>query len=189
MSEPIIIVSGVPRSGTSLAMQMLRAGGVPTFTDGVRKADESNPQGYLELEKVRSLPTDRSWLPEVSGQAVKVIHSLLKYLPAEYTYSVVFMHRNLQEVVISQKSMLSRLGKKGGLITDDQLMRIFEKEVEQVLTSLRSASNIRLLELDYSSLLDDPLQAAGSIGEFLQRPLHLEEMVKVVDPALYRSRT
>ena len=112
-SQPIVIVSGLPRSGTSMMMKMLEAGGIPLLTDSIRQADEDNPKGYYEFERAKKLPDgDTAWLKEARGKAVKIIAALLMELPQGYTYQVLFMHRNIQEVLASQSKMLARRGEE-----------------------------------------------------------------------------
>src|SRR3990167_393038 len=98
----IVIVSGLPRSGTSLMMQMLRAGGMSLLIDDQRPADADNPHGYWEYEPVKRLQHDNSWLPQAEGKAVKVVSALLQYLPPRHTYKIIVMHRPMQEVLASQ---------------------------------------------------------------------------------------
>ncbi len=121
LGEAIIVVSGLPRSGTSMTMKMLVEGGIAVLTDGIRAADESNPEGYYEFEKVKQLDKagDLSWLNEARGKAVKIISYLLQRLPDTFDYRVIFMHRDLHEVIASQNRMLERLGEKKGDLPDD----------------------------------------------------------------------
>ena len=141
--EPVIVVSGLPRSGTSMLMKMLEAGGVQVFTDGIRQADEDNPRGYFELEKVKNLQkqTDRSWLREARGKAVKVISQLLPELPPENTYKVLFINRNLHEVIASQNKMLLRRGEKVDPASDERMRGLFEKHLEKTKSWLTRTNN------------------------------------------------
>src|SRR5262245_15575927 len=111
MSAEIIVVSGLPRSGTSLMMQMLDNGGIEVVTDNVRAADTDNPRGYYELEKVKRVKQDASWLPQARGKAFKMVSQLLYDLPASERYLVVFMERDFDEMLLSQEKMLQRLGR------------------------------------------------------------------------------
>src|SRR5687768_1736541 len=108
--DVITVVSGLPRSGTSMMMKMLEAGGLEPVVDHVRKPDEDNPKGYYEFERVKALENDREWLPEAKGKFVKVISMLLRHLPADHRFKVIFMQRNMPEVLASQKKMLVRRG-------------------------------------------------------------------------------
>ena len=126
---PVTVVSGLPRSGTSLAMQMIHAGGIPALTDGQRTSDDSNPRGYFELERVKQLKQDKSWLDEAAGKVVKVIHLLLAELPDDRPYRVVFMQRDLREVVQSQATMLARSGRPGGQLAPERLIAVYEQQL------------------------------------------------------------
>ena len=188
--EPIIVVSGLPRSGTSMAMKMLDAGGIPLVTDEVRLPDEDNPQGYFELASVKGLgeQDDKSWLAEARGKAVKVIAHLLRELPDHHAYRVIFMNRHVQEVIHSQNKMLTRRGEE--FSGDDQkVITLFEQHLRLIRPWLRKQQNISVLDLHYSKVVKDPLQGAAQIAGFLKTDLDQERMASVVDPSLYRNRT
>ncbi len=188
--EPIIVVSGLPRSGTSMAMKMLDAGGIPLITDEVRVPDEDNPKGYFELESVKSLgeQDDKSWLVEARGKAVKIISHLLRELPDQHAYRVIFMNRHVQEVIRSQNKMLTRRGEE--LSGDDQnVTTLFEQHLRLIRSWLRKQQNISVLDLHYSNVVREPLQGAAQIVGFLKTDLDQERMASVVDPSLYRNRT
>ena len=106
----ITIVSGLPRSGTSMMMRMLEAGGMPVITDNLRTADDDNPRGYFEFEPAKKTKDDPSWLNAAEGKAVKMIYKLLYDLPDRLEYRVLIMRRNMQEVLTSQRKMLDRMG-------------------------------------------------------------------------------
>ena len=187
--DPIIVVSGLPRSGTSMAMKMLGAGGVELLTDEVRRPDADNPRGYFELEGVKSLgnQADKSWLGGARGKAVKVISHLLMELPEENAYRVVFMNRRIQEVIRSQNKMLTRRGE--ALSGDDRkVASLFRQHLAQLRPWLRKQHNFAVLELDYSEVVVDPRRGAARIAHFLERELDLEAMAAAVDPRLYRNR-
>jgi hypothetical protein len=189
-SEPVIVVSGLPRSGTSMLMKMLEAGGVTVFTDGVRQADEDNPRGYFELEKVKNLQkqTDKGWLREARGKAVKVISQLLPELPPENTYRVLFVNRNLQEVMASQNKMLVRRGEKVDSAADDRMRGLFEKHLQKTKTWLQSSRRFEVLELEYGDVVANPLVHSRRICQFLGRDLDAEKMAGAVEASLYRNR-
>lgn len=187
-STPIVVVSGLPRSGTSLMMQMLAAGGVPPLTDEIRTPDPDNPRGYLEFERVKQLKADATWLAEASGKAVKIIHLLLMDLPDTQRYDVVFMERDLSEVISSQAAMLARSGRPGAALPADRLAAMYETQLRTVRQWLASRSHFRVEFVQYSSLVADPVQNAERIQQFLARPLHTAAMAAAVDPALYRNR-
>ncbi|SMF97097.1 Tetratricopeptide repeat-containing protein [Methylomagnum ishizawai] len=187
----IVVVSGLPRSGTSMMMQMLAAGGLPLLTDGERAADANNPRGYLELEAVKRLgrDTDTGWLDAAQGQAVKIVAPLLPHLPMGHSYRIVFMERPLQEIVASQAAMLTKLGKTGGNLSERQLATAYLKQVDQVRTMLAAhPERVRVLAVDYRTALDEPVATAARINRFLGGGLDLAAMAGVVDPALHRQR-
>src|SRR5919108_5001430 len=139
--RPIIVVSGLPRSGTSMAMKMLHAGGLEVVTDGLREADDSNPKGYFELEAVKELDKDgdTAWLRDARGKAVKIISFLLTFLPDEHDYRVVFMQRDLHEVLASQNKMLLQRSERPGTPDEDAQMRQhYEKHLAKVHRFLAS---------------------------------------------------
>lgn len=183
----IVIVSGLPRSGTSLVMQMLAAGGYSILTDNRRVADEDNPRGYLEFEQVKALERDQSWLPEAEGKAVKIVSFLLTKLPATFDYRVIFVRRDLNEVIRSQEKMLQRRGQPPG--PDAATMTShFEKHLKTVDDWLSRQSHFQTLNCLHADLIREPRRVAGQIAEFLQTPLDVEAMISVVDPSLHRQR-
>jgi len=190
VSQPsfVTIVSGLPRSGTSLMMQMLSAGGIPPLTDEIRVADEDNPRGYLEFERVKQIRQDKSWLDEAAGRVVKMVHLLLYDLPQDRPYRVVFMRRNLDEVLASQRKMLTRQGKAGAQLPEEQLRKVFEDQVRKVTSWLTTQPNVKSIEVTYHELIADPRGHAARLNEFLGGGLDVEAMVGAVDPALYRNR-
>jgi len=187
--RPVIIVSGLPRSGTSMAMKMLQAGGMSLVVDHVREADEDNPKGYFEDERVKDLAkmVDKTWLRNARGHVIKVVSSLLQYLPAENFYKVVFMRRNLHEVLASQAKMLDRRGESND--TDDQAMlAMYENHLEKVEFQLRFRDHFETLYVNYSDVVADPEREAARINGFFGGRLDERKMVEAVDPNLYRNR-
>ena len=187
--DPIVVVSGLPRSGTSMTMKMLEAGGMKPVTDDVRSADEDNPRGYFEDERVKDLGhmEDRSWLRAARGKVIKVVSSLLQHLPDDNFYKVIFMRRNLHEVLASQAKMLDRRG-EAPQTSDDELIKMFESHLEKVEFQLRFRPWFEALYLDHRSVLSDPAGAARTINEFLGGKLDERRMAEAVDPNLYRNR-
>jgi hypothetical protein len=185
----VTIVSGLPRSGTSLIMQMLQAGGMSLLTDARRAADQHNPRGYFELEAVKSSLADVSWLEGAEGRVVKVIHILLRHLPEDRNYRVIFMLRDLKEVIASQRAMLNGTGRSGAAIPDDKLAAVFERQLLELREWLAVRPNFRVLYLSYREVLEDPLAAAQKISAFLDRELDTPAMAMAVDRALYRQRS
>jgi hypothetical protein len=189
-ATPIVVVSGLPRSGTSMMMRMLEAGGLPILTDEVRRADADNPEGYFEFERVKQLDKgDRDWLSEAQGKAVKVISALLEHLPPDHAYRVIFMHRHMEEILASQRKMLERRGGPASEANDARLAALFEKHLARVQAWLAAQPNMTVLDVDYNALLSDPLSQSQAISRFLDGILDTGRMVAVVNPALYRNRT
>ncbi len=187
--EPIVVVSGLPRSGTSMAMKMLAAGGMPLVTDGQRAADEDNPKGYFEDERVKSLAQapDKSWLRGARGKAIKIISYLLPELPPSHNYRVLFLHRDFREVLASQSKMLAHRGETSET-PDERMLELFRSHLDKVGFLLRYRPWFECLDLAYTDVLADPRAAAAGIQAFLRRPLDLEAMAGAVDPNLYRNR-
>jgi hypothetical protein len=187
--KPIVIVSGLPRSGTSLAMKMLDAGGMAQVVDGLRTADEDNPKGYFEDERVKDLHkmADKTWVRDARGKALKVISFLLKDLPESNRYRVVFMRRHLDEVLASQNKMLQHRGEKSET-PDDKMKAIYEDHLKQVFALLEKKPNFEVLFVDYTGVLEDPRGQAERIRDFVGLPLDAEKMAGVADKALYRNR-
>ena len=183
----ITIVSGLPRSGTSLMMQMLEKGGMQVATDGRRQADEDNPRGYYEVEDVKRLQTDASWIPEMRGQALKVISQLLFSLPSTEKYQVLFMQRDLEEVLASQAAMLARSG-KAGAGSVEMLRKAFTAHLQKLESWLPQQEHIELLRLPYAEVVSEPEQAAEQVAGFLGVELNTEAMASAVDVGLYRNR-
>lgn len=185
----LIIVSGLPRSGTSMMMKMLEAGGILAMTDNLRIADDDNPNGYYEVEQVKQLKAGQTtWLAEADGQAIKVISALLEYLPREHDYQIIFMQRPMTEILASQKQMLIRRGEPTDLVTDDALAVMYDKHLVSVSQWLAKQPNMQRLDLQYGDVLGDPMTAARQIADFLGQSLNITNMAGVVDPTLYRQR-
>jgi LPS sulfotransferase NodH len=187
---PVYIVSGLPRSGTSLMMQMLAAGGIEPFTDNERTADSDNPRGYLEYERVKRLPEgDTAWLASASGKVVKVISALLPFLPATYEYRVLFMHRELEEVLASQRVMLARRGEATPTAAEEaELRMVFTAHLRQTENWLNGHSNVKWLRVPYSDLVQQPATLIPAIVDFCEQPLQMAAMQAAVDQNLYRNK-
>ncbi len=187
--EPLVVVSGLPRSGTSMAMKMLEAGGLPLVIDGIRTADEDNPKGYYEDERVKDLAQvdDKSWLADSQGKAIKIISYLLKELPEDRNYKVLFMRRNLQEVLASQTKMLERRGETSES-SDERMIEIYEDHLWKVNRLMQREPHIEALDIPYKQALADPASQAQRIRDFLDLDLDVAKMAGVVDNSLYRNR-
>lgn len=189
LGEPIVIVSGLPRSGTSMMMKMLEAGGVPIMTDAVRTADIDNPKGYYEYERVKDLEKekDKSYVKEGRGKALKVISWLLKDLPDDNAYRIIFMRRDLNEVIASQNKMLKHRGEDDK--SDDAMMiDAYMNHLASVRILARKRDNFEMIEIRYDTAVKEPAAAAKQVNEFLGGKLDEGKMREVVDAELYRNR-
>ena len=187
--QVIIVVSGLPRSGTSLMMKMLEAGGLPVMQDGIREADRDNPKGYYEFERVKQMDKgDTAWMAEAQGKVVKIISALLKHMPPEYEYRVIFMRRHMKEVLASQRKMLVHRGEDAEKMDDEKMGELFEKHMAQVFAWLGQQPNVRYIQVHYNDLLADPVAYARQVDEFLDGRLDEQKMIEMVDPKLYRNR-
>lgn len=187
--EPVVVVSGLPRSGTSMLMAMLEAGGLPLLTDEQRHADPDNPRGYFEMESVKSLgeQQDKTWVRNARGKGLKVISYLLKELPDDNAYRVLFARRDLAEVIRSQNVMLERQ-QQPNPVDDAKALDLFRKHLVNVQLLVRSKRNFQLLEVAHRDALADPRRTAVAINGFLGGHLDVERMAAVVDRELYRNR-
>lgn len=187
-SEIITVVSGLPRSGTSMMMKMLEAGGLSPVTDNIRTADEDNPKGYYELEKVKEMKADTSWMPEARGKVIKVISALLQDLPSDYRYRVVFMRREMSEILASQRQMLIRRGQEPNKVPDEKMAAMFEKHLVKIGEWLDAQANIEALFIKYNDILAEPAGSVSSLNAFFEDALDAAAMQSVVDKQLYRQR-
>jgi hypothetical protein len=188
MRDFTTIVSGLPRSGTSMAMQMIVAGGIQPMTDGLRAADADNPRGYFEFERVKQLKTDKAWLDDARSKVVKVIHMLVTELPDDRPYRVVFLDRDLREVVKSQSTMLARNAKTGGALAPERLMAVYETQLKQVHAWLAARPNFSVLAVKHADLIRDAASQAHAMNAFLGGGLDEAAMTAAVDPSLHRNR-
>lgn len=184
----VAIVSGLPRSGTSMMMRMIDEGGIPALTDNIRKADVDNPKGYYEFEPVKRTKQDPSWLADAPGKVVKMVHRLLLDLPKGGEYRVIFMRRKLEEVIKSQNVMLEHKGKTNQPLPDDKVLALFRQEIQRIEDYLTNTPGFRCLQVDYNQLLGEPQPWVRKIDEFLGGGLDTGKMLEVVDPSLYRQR-
>jgi hypothetical protein len=183
----LTVVSGIPRSGTSLMMRMLELGGMPVLIDEVRGADIDNPRGYYEYEAVKALKHGASWVAQSGGKAVKMVYLLVYDLPPVIEYRVLFMHRNLDEVLASQQVMLKRLGKTS-TIADEKMGALFRNHLVKFAAWVKERPNIRVLDVNYNEMVADPAPTAAKIDRFLGGGLNTEAMAGAVEPNLYRNR-
>jgi len=185
----INIVSGLPRSGTSMMMQMLEAGGLHIFTDKKRKADENNPKGYFEHEAVKSLHRNSSFLKEANGKTIKVVAQLLQNLPMNYRYRIILMERNIYEVIASQQKMLERDGKQLKRDTlSMNLVKQYESTLEKVKSWAKEQPNVEIYYTNYKKVIKAPFEQAMLINDFFEGNLEVEKMASIVDNSLYREK-
>jgi hypothetical protein len=184
----LTIVSGLPRSGTSMMMRMLEMGGIPVLIDHIRTADHDNPNGYYEFEAVKRTKQDSSWLDGAAGRAVKMVYRLLYDLPADRSYRVLFMRRKLEEVLASQRTMLERKAGPGDPTSDGQMETLFRRELQSFYEWVPRQRHIELIDVDYNRVLTDPLTELARVHEFLGGAVDLATMASVVDSKLYRNR-
>jgi len=190
-SEPefITIVSGLPRSGTSMMMKMLAAGGMHILTDNIRVSDEDNQRGYYEFEKVKALKNgENEWLSEAQGKAVKIISALLQHLPPQYQYKIIFMRRDLNEILASQKQMLVRRSEPIDKIDDDTLGDLFQKHLLQVEKWISQQPYIGVTYVNYNDMLQNPEPDIQKVVQFLDVSLDKSLMMGVPEKNLYRQR-
>jgi hypothetical protein len=186
----ITVVSGLPRSGTSMMMSALRAGGMPLLVDGIREADANNPKGYFEYERVKKLPVgDTEWLKSAEDKALKIISALLEYLPDANQYRVIFMERDIDEILKSQKRMLARSGtKKDDAVSDEDMRRYFQAHLEEVHSLLEARDWLKVTYVSYNDILRNPVREFQRVAKFLEGRVEPALMTAVVDPTLYREK-
>lgn len=186
---PIFIVSGLPRCGTSMMMQMLEAGGIPVITDHIRKADEDNPRGYFEFEKVKKIKEDSSWLDDCHGKVFKMVSALLYYLPNNKEYKIVFMKRKMDEMLASQNTMLRRKGQGDSVVSDEEMAKKLDKHLLKIKTWLAQQKNFNVIYINYNSVIENALTNATNVALFFNLPIDIAKMVQVVETSLYRQKT
>jgi hypothetical protein len=173
-----------------MMMKMLEAGNMQLLTDRVRVADEDNPKGYYEYEKVKDMENDNSWMDKACGKTVKIVSPILHHLnlDEDYTYKIIFMVRDLDETLASQKKMADRLGQNNDVIKDNILKEKYSLHLEEIYEWLQQQKNIDVLYVNYTDVLENPFATAEGISEFLDADTYAEEMAAVVDKSLYRQR-
>jgi hypothetical protein len=171
-----------------MMMKMVIAAGIPALTDDARAADPDNPLGYFELEAVKSTRTDATWVRRAGGKAVKVIHALLSGLPPGFSYRIIFMHRNLDEVLESQRKMLHRSAKTGASLAPEALKAVFARQLDAARAWAAAQPNTTCLDVHYHEVIADPLGQARRIARFIERPGTEADMAAAVEASLYRNR-
>ena len=187
---PVYVVSGLPRSGTSMMMRMFEAGGIQPFTDAERSPDIDNPEGYFEFERVKHLETDpdRSWVRQARGQALKVISFLLRHLPDDNAYRIVYMRRHLDEVLQSQDKMLDRLGNAAPGGDLEAMKEAYRNDIVAARLHARKHPNMEWIEIHYAATIADPAATASAVNAFLGGHLDEAAMAAAVNGDLYRNR-
>jgi len=171
-----------------MMMRILEAGGLSVLTDKVRRPDDDNPRGYYEFERVKQIETDKAWLPDAQGKVVKMISALLKHLPPDYEYRIVFMVREMAEILASQRKMLVNRGEPTDKVADEVMARMFTKHLAQIREWLASQPNVKVLYVDYNETIRDPTTQVELINGFFEHRLDTAAMQDVIEPGLYRQR-
>jgi len=172
-----------------MMMKMIEAGGLELLTDRIREPDDDNPKGYYEFERVKALRKgDVTWLPEAKGKVVKVISDLLKALPSQYQYRVIFMRRNLDEVLASQSATLARKGVSTNAEDDAKLKTLYQQHTTEVEAWLEDQHNMSVMYVWYGDMLASPGEHLPKVAEFLGGSVDVATMMTVVDPALHRQK-
>ncbi len=187
-TQTVIIVSGLLRSGTSMMMKMLAEGGLPVLTDAIRAADEDNPNGYFELEVVKQLTEgQKDWLADADHKLVKVISALLEHLPPEHHYKVLFMERQIAEILASQRKMLARRNETS-TISDADMEAQFQEHLKAIKYWLARQPNMEVMYVDYNRMMANPDAYCQKIADFIGLPLDVVKMRAVPNASLYRNR-
>jgi len=189
MNRPFVtVVSGLPRSGTSMMMRMLAAGGMPILADDARPADDDNPLGYFEYGPVKRTARDTGWVSEAQGKAVKVIYALVRELPSEHAYRIIVMHRDAREVVASQMAMLQRSSQRGADLSEKRLAAVFTRELARAEEWLREQPHFTGTTIEFRACIERPVDTAVKVNDFLDGGLDTGAMARAVDESLYRQR-
>ncbi|MGA7195276.1 MAG: sulfotransferase [Anaerolineales bacterium] len=187
-NKTIIVVSGLPRSGTSMMMKMLAEGGLSILTDAIRSADDDNPNGYYEFELVKKLPDGQSkWLADANHKVVKIISALLEHLPANYHYKIIFMEREPREILASQQKMLTNRNEMSK-ISDAEMQDQFQKHLAAIKYWLARQPNMDVMYVDYNKMISKPENYCQAIADFIAIPVDVSKMLSVPNERLYRNR-
>jgi hypothetical protein len=187
-SQTVTIVSGLPRSGTSMMMRMLEAGGIPVLIDNIREADDDNPRGYYEFERVKNIKTDPAWLEEAKGRVVKMVSTLLLDLPTSYAYRVVFMRRKMEEILASQRQMLIRNRKAADSVPEEKMAALYEKHLAQIEAWIARQRHLAAIYVSYNEMLVNAREQVRRIDEFFGGGLDVDAMLAVIDRTLHRQK-
>jgi hypothetical protein len=188
MTDYLVVVSGLPRCGTSMMMRMLEAGGLPVVTDGVRTPTEDNPAGFYEYERVKKTKEDSSWVAPALGKAVKMVYQLMYDMPTQYNYRVLCMRREMAEILASQRAMLVRSGQDADAVGDAQIAQLFNKALSQFESWVQAQPNVEMVNVSYNGILKNGQSELSVVNQFLDNRLDVDAMLAIVEPSLYRNR-
>lgn len=197
-SLDFVLVSGLPRSGTALMMEMLSAGGWPIMVDRERAPDSDSPEGHYEWEGIKQLRQRPEVIREAEGKVLRVVSTLLPLLPNRHRYRVLFMQRPIEQVVDSQFRMIAR---RKGRSEDpantpaeerQAMIKRLRAHAEWSVEHLRVAPNFEMFEVDYPALIAKPDDWVARIAAFAGRPdtpvAILEQMKSAVKPEMFHNR-
>ncbi|MFZ4740897.1 MAG: alkaline phosphatase family protein [Bacteroidales bacterium] len=184
MKGEIIIVSGLPRSGTSLMMQILNESGIKTLTDNIRKPDDNNPNGYFEFEKAKNIANDNSWLELAQGKVVKIISHGIQFLPQNFNYKIIFMQRDLNEIIKSQQKMLN----KSQSTFPTAIYNVFKNDLEKIKYWTEKEPNVEIIYVNFADLFSKNIQIVEDLSRFLNKPISVENINTVINHDLYRNK-
>lgn len=179
----ITIVTGLPRSGTSLMMQILNKSGLEILSDGVRQKDISNPEGYYELEAVKGIVKDNSFLKNAVGKVVKIVAPLPMFLDKTLHYRVIFMRRDIEEILRSQEKMLN----KDQSAEREKFSAIYNTHIQKTYQFFE-LNKIPFQDVYYKDLIADPEVELKKIIQFLNLECGWNDLAQVVNPELYRNK-
>ncbi len=195
-SFAITVVSGLPRSGTSMMMQMLDAAGLPPLQDDERPADRSNPNGYFELAAVKGIRRDESFLRHAVGRSIKIVSPLLSALPRQYDYRIIFMDRALDEILASQRAMLLRSDSAAASQDERALRAAYDHHLAETKTWLAAQPNLAVCHVAHRMAIENPQAVALAVDGFLfpgdegeRHTKRVAAMSRVVDTALHHHRS
>ena len=188
MSDHVTIVSGFPRSGTSMMMQILQAGGMPVLCDDISRANEHNPRGYLEYSKTRTIVKDSSWIKDAKGMAIKVMAVHLRFIPPEHNYRVIFMRRNVDEIIFSREIMSRKSGRSIAIGVPEFNPEWYNRILNRCSEWMLSQNNIVTYYCDYNDMISNTKEGIDRLNDFLIPNLDTNAMISAVDPKLYRQR-
>jgi len=187
--QKVVVVSGLPRSGTSMMMKILAEGGLPIVSDEEREADEDNPNGYFEIELSKKLKDGEiNWIYDAQGKVVKVISYLLEFMPDDLNYDVIFMDREISEILASQKKMLLRRN-ESSTISDHEMESQFRDHLKAVKYWIARKPNMRVKFVKYSEMVNEPNELCLELAEFLEKTMNVGAMSAVPNQSLYRNRS